>query len=70
MEVIYYQKKECLIKIEIKMKKLFNYLKELVSPRYKLVDTIVLETGLVCKHYQDRYKIGINGKPVIVVRTE
>ena len=52
------------------MKKLFNYLVDLVSPRYKLVDTIVLETGVVCKHYQDRYKKGINGKPVILVRTE
>ena len=52
------------------MKKLFNYLKELVSPRYKLVNTIVLETGVVCKHYIDKYKTGISGKPVIIVKTE
>ncbi len=51
------------------MKKLFNYLKELVSPRYKLIKTIELETGVVCKHYEDTYRTSISGNPVRVVRT-
>jgi hypothetical protein len=25
-------------------------------PRYKLVDVIKLDTGIVCKHYYDRHK--------------
>ena len=51
------------------MKKLFNYLRELVSPRYKLVKTVELSTGVVCKHYVDNYKTSLTGKPVILVRT-
>ena len=52
------------------MKKLFKYFRELVSPRYKLVKTIKLETGLVCKHYVDSYRTSINGKPLITVKVE
>lgn len=50
------------------MKKLFNYLRELISPRYKLVKTIELSTGVVCKHYIDTYKTNLQGNPVILVR--
>ena len=42
------------------MKNLFKYLRELVSPRYKLVKTIKLDTGVVCKHYADSYRTSID----------
>jgi|TARA_R100000908_G_C3744478_1_gene140138 hypothetical protein len=52
------------------MKNLFKYLRELVSPRYKLVKTIKLDTGVVCKHYADSYRTSIDGKSLITVKVE
>ena len=36
------------------MKNLFNKLKYLILPRYKTVDRIELETGIVCTHILDK----------------
>ena len=36
------------------MKKLFNYLVDLFSPRYKVIERVELSTGVVCKHILDK----------------
>tara|TARA_Y100000361_G_C11084008_1_gene302700 strand:- start:74 stop:223 length:150 start_codon:yes stop_codon:yes gene_type:complete len=46
------------------MKNILDTIVYLFIGRYKLVDSIRLETGVVCKHYYDRK----NG--VIIVKTE